>query len=152
MAWLEVGAVQTNIITKLRGVARNHIGSSLVLPAPDFVPPTQPSGHAACCVDTTAACTSGSLIAVRLESESIAKSIPHLPHGESVHCPLLTVIASVQYLLVVDVTISHWHAQEWPSDRTNVISDYGSWFPDWASTSSSSLHVASTTVHLEGLT
>ena len=98
------------------------------------------------------ACTSGSLIAVRLESVSNAKSLPHLPHGESVHCPLLTVIASVQYLLVVDVTISHWHAQEWPSDRTNVINDYGSWFPDWASTSSSSLHVASTTVHLEGLT
>ena len=62
------------------------------------------------------------------------------------------VIASIQYLLVVMATISYWHAQEWPSDRTNVINDYGSWFLDWASTSSSSLHVASTTVHLEGLT
>ena len=61
------------------------------------------------------------------------------------------VIASIQYLLVVMATISNWHAQEWPSDRTNVISDCG-WFFDWASTSSSSLHVASTTVHLEGLT
>ena len=91
-----------------------------MLPAHFLFPPTQPSGHATWSVDTTTTCKSGSLIAVRLESESIAKSIPHLPHGESVHRPLLMVIATMQYLLVVIATISNWHAQEWPSDRTNV--------------------------------